>query len=52
MRGKLSLVDVPDIFYFFCSGDGKGESEGRRGGGGTIFHGKFQERGARGREGV
>ena len=26
-------MDVSDIFYFFCSGKGKGESEAPRGGG-------------------
>ena len=32
------LVDVSDIFYFFCSGEGKGES-GRQGGrGGSVFY--------------
>ena len=33
------LVDVSDIFYFFCSGEGKGECEAP-GGGGAIFYGK------------
>ena len=33
------LVDVSDIFYFFCSGRGKGESEEK----GSVFNGKFQE---------
>ena len=33
-RGILYLVDVSDIFYFFCSGRGKGESEA---GGDSIF---------------
>ena len=57
---EIVLVDVSDIFYFFCSGRGKGESEvpggvgdrffienPRRGGGG----GSGWE-GPRGREGV
>ena len=35
---KENLVDVSDIFLFFCcSGRGKGESEGPGGGGGTVF---------------
>ena len=56
------LVDVSDIFYFFCSGEGKGESEVQgRGGGGLRFllkipgggsPGERRGRGARGREGV
>ena len=29
-----SLVDVSDISYFFCSGEGKGESEAP---GGSVF---------------
>ena len=33
------------IFFFFCSGEGKGEPKGPGGGGGTIFHGKSQEGG-------
>ena len=33
---KENLVDVPDIFYFFCSGRGKGESEAPGGWGGEI----------------
>ena len=39
-----SWVDVSDIFFFFCSGEGKGESEGWEGRG-TIVHGKCQEGG-------
>ena len=31
------LVDVSDIFYFFCSGDRKGESKAPGGGGGGRF---------------
>ena len=30
-------MDVSDIFYFFCSGRGKGESEAPEGGGGGRF---------------
>ena len=30
-------VDVSDIFYFFCSGEGKGEPPRRREGGGRFF---------------
>ena len=30
-------VDVSDIFNFFCSGEGKGESEAPGGGGGRFF---------------
>ena len=33
-----SSVDVPDDFDFFCSGEGKGESEAPRRGGGAVFH--------------
>ena len=33
----LCLVDVSDIFFFFCLGRGKGESEAK-GGGGSIFN--------------
>ena len=31
---RIDLVDVSDTLYFFCSGEGKGESEvpGRAGG--------------------
>ena len=32
------LVDVSDIFIFFCSGRGKGESEAPGGGGGLICY--------------
>ena len=55
-------MDVSDIFYFFCSGEGNWGSKAQGGGGGGIFYGKSQEggspggggggRGARGREGV
>ena len=59
---EINLVDVSDIFYFFfCSGEGKGESE-ELGGGRTIFfienprRGRVSRagggRGARGWEGV
>ena len=35
---KRSLVDVSDIFYFFCSGEGKGESRATgRGGVGFLL---------------
>ena len=47
MRAKLALsrtcnflsnlVDVSDIF-FFCSGEGKGESEAPAGGGAATFY--------------
>ena len=30
-------MDVSDIFYFFCSGEGKGEPPRRREGGGRSF---------------
>ena len=62
-RGKdeqLSLVDVSDIFFFFCLGEGNGESEAR-GGGGRFLSGQSQEGGGspggwgrrgEGREGV
>ena len=30
----IYLVDVSDIFYFFCSAEGKGKSEALGGGGG------------------
>ena len=33
----IGLVDVSDIFYFFCSREGKGESEAPGGGGGRFF---------------
>ena len=45
---KINLVDVSDIFSFFCSGEGKGESEapGEGGGGGRFsFLGKIPGRG-------
>ena len=29
-------MDVSDIFYFFCSGEGKGESGATGGGGGLL----------------
>ena len=58
----IALVDVLDIFYFFCSGERKEESEAPGGGVGSVFHckswagGGFQGEGkggvARGREGV
>ena len=62
LESDLSLVDV-SIFFFFCSGRGKGESEapGGEGGGGRFFientrrggGGFLQEgEGPRGREGV
>ena len=46
MFGLLALVDM-DIFYFFCSGEGKGQSEAPGGGvGGAIFFlGKIPGRG-------
>ena len=51
----LFLVDVSDIFNFFCSGRRKGESEAS-GGGGSIFienprrgGGIFSREGGRGR---
>ena len=51
-------MDVSDIFYFFCSGRGKGESEAT-GGGGVDFLLKVPQGGGspggggpRGREGV
>ena len=52
---KGSLVDVSDIFYFLCSGRGKGESEAPGGEGGGVFienprRGGLQD--GRGREGV
>ena len=31
------LVDVSNIFYFFCSGEGKGELEAPGRGGGRFF---------------
>ena len=54
------LVDVSDIFYFFCSGEGKGVRGHRNGVGGIGFllkmpgAGVSQERGGgpKGREGV
>ena len=60
---KHFLVDVSDIFYFFCSGEAKGEPEGPGGGGGRFFMenprrggGGFPPagggRGGEGREGV
>ena len=39
------LVDVSDIFYFFCLGGGKGECEASGGGGGFDFCWKSQEGG-------
>ena len=33
---EFFLVDVSDIFYFFCLGQGKGESEGPGGVGGDF----------------
>ena len=42
----LSLVGVSDIFYFFCSGEGKGESEAPGVWGGDFFFiGKSQRGG-------
>ena len=38
----IEKVDVPDIFYFFCSGRGKGESEAPGGGGDLFFIEKCQ----------
>ena len=37
-RTNLFLVDVSDIFYFSCSGEGKGESEAPEGWVGEIFY--------------
>ena len=31
------LVDVSDIFYFFCSGEGRGTGATERGGGSVFF---------------
>ena len=39
----MDLVDISDIFYFFSSGEGKGESKALGGGGGGFFNGKSQE---------
>ena len=51
-----NLVDVSDIFYFFCLGEGKGESEAPgRWRGGRVFVENARRGGApsrRGREGV
>ena len=54
-----NLVDVSDTFYFFCSGEGKGQSEapgGRRGGRVSIENprrgGGFPRKGGNGPEGV
>ena len=33
----FGLVDVSDIFYFFCSGGGQGEFEAAMKGGGSVF---------------
>ena len=41
-------MDVSDILYFFCSGEGKGESEAPGGWGGRSFYGKSQEEGSTG----
>ena len=38
----FNLVDVSDIFHFFCSGEWKGEFEAPGRGGGAIFYGKSQ----------
>ena len=38
-------MDVSDIFYFFCSGRGKGESGAPGAGGGSVFYWKSQEGG-------
>ena len=40
--GNLSWWTFRIFFIFFCSGEGKGESEAL-GGEGAIFYGKFQE---------
>ena len=46
LSSNPNLVDVPDIFYFFCSGEGSlGEPEAPEGGVGAIFNGKSQEGG-------
>ena len=42
----LFLVDVSEIFYFFCSGEGKGESEAPGRGGGSVFFMDNPRRGA------
>ena len=42
---KGCLVDVSDIFIFFCLGEGKGESEAPGGWGGGFFNVKSQEGG-------
>ena len=58
---EKNLVDVSDIFYFFCSGEGKGEPPRRREAGGRFFIENPRRGGgsrvgggggARGREGV
>ena len=36
-----NLVDVSDIFYFFCSGEGGRSPTRREGGGGAIFEWKI-----------
>ena len=33
----IASVDVSDIFYFFCSGEGKGESRRQEGGEGRFL---------------
>ena len=45
-------MDVSDIFYFFCSGRGKGESEAPGGEGGRFFLENPRTVGSRGREGA
>ena len=45
MQKDQFLVDVSDIFYFFCSGEGKGVRGTRKGVGGPVFCWKSQEGG-------
>ena len=46
VTGQSFSVDVSDIFiFFFCSGEGKGESEFAGGGGGSRFLLKNARRG-------
>ena len=57
MPVNTALVDVSDIFYFFCLGRGEGESKAPGGGWGrSIFienpRRGVSKRGPRGREGV
>ena len=51
---KIFLVDVSDIFIFFCPGEGKGKSEAGRGGfiENPRSGGVLQGGGPRGREGL